>query len=276
MYRFLRFPGFKSKALTLSYDDGVKFDRRLMEILNEYGLKCTFNINSELFAEKEGEWRLTEKAAYELYANSGHEVAVHGARHLSLTEVSDTAALREVLTDREKLEKLFGRIITGMAYANGKCSEHIADLLAKCGIKYARTTVSTERFDIPQNWLLMPATCHHSNPRLNELTDKFLSDEKGPYFWSNPSRLFYLWGHSYEFNNADNWNVIEDFAKKTGKRDDVYYATNGEIYDYVKAYDSLISSADGSLIHNPTTIDVYIDYYGKDVMIGAGQTVSLK
>ena len=36
----------KMKAITLSFDDGVTQDRRLIEILDRYGLKCTFNLNS--------------------------------------------------------------------------------------------------------------------------------------------------------------------------------------------------------------------------------------
>ena len=36
------------KLLTLSYDDGVTQDIRLIELFNKYGLKATFNINSEL------------------------------------------------------------------------------------------------------------------------------------------------------------------------------------------------------------------------------------
>ena len=38
----------KNKALTFSYDDGVTQDKRLIEIFNKYGLKATFNLNSEL------------------------------------------------------------------------------------------------------------------------------------------------------------------------------------------------------------------------------------
>lgn len=38
----------KKKALTFSYDDAVSQDIRLIEIFNRYGLKCTFNMNSEL------------------------------------------------------------------------------------------------------------------------------------------------------------------------------------------------------------------------------------
>ena len=36
----------KSKVLTLSYDDGVVQDIRFIEILDKYGLKGTFNINT--------------------------------------------------------------------------------------------------------------------------------------------------------------------------------------------------------------------------------------
>ena len=38
----------KKKAITFSFDDGVKQDERLIAILNKYGLKATFNINSSL------------------------------------------------------------------------------------------------------------------------------------------------------------------------------------------------------------------------------------
>lgn len=43
-----------------------------------------------------------------------------------------------------------------------------------CGIKYARTTVSTGNFAVSHDRLRLPATCHHDDPRLFELADKFL------------------------------------------------------------------------------------------------------
>mgnify|MGYP000794294821 CR=1 FL=1 len=49
----MRFPGGKKKALTLSYDDGVEQDIRLIDIMKANGLKGTFNLNSGLYA-KEG------------------------------------------------------------------------------------------------------------------------------------------------------------------------------------------------------------------------------
>ena len=45
------FPGGKKKAFTLSYDDGITQDRRLIGILDRYRVKATFNLNSGLFGQ---------------------------------------------------------------------------------------------------------------------------------------------------------------------------------------------------------------------------------
>lgn len=275
-YTFLRFPEFKRKAVTLSYDDGVRTDIKLIKILDEYGLKCTFNLNSGLFAKNEGELRLTEKEAAELYANSGHEVAVHGFKHLSLTAVTEEAAARDVIKDRENLERIFGKIIKGMAYANGSFSENSVETLRKCGIEYARTCVSTHAFDLPKEWITLPATCHHNDPDLFRLADEFINREDSDYAWINSPMMFYLWGHSYEFRDNENWSVIEEFAKKVGKRKDIWYATNGEIYEYVQAFDRLKWSVDYKFVYNPTDKDIYVDMLGDKLVLKAGKTTVTK
>ena len=274
MYTFLRFPGFKRKAVTLSYDDGTPDDKRLLEIIDKYGLKCTFNINSELFSEAPGKgYRLTKDEVYDLLANSVHEVAVHGAKHLCLTEVDKAIATRDVLVDRENLEKMFGRLVQGMAYANGATNDDVVQILEDCGIHYARTTVSTEKFDVPTDWLRMPATCHHKNPRLMELAKEFVETDEHWYHWANRAMLFSLWGHSVEFEQAGSWNVLEEFCSYIGNREDIWYATNGEIYDYVQAYNRLEFSVDGNRIYNPTNTDVYLYYFSQNILVPKGQTV---
>ena len=275
-YAFLRFPGFRSKALTLSYDDGSMHDKRLIEILSANGLKGTFNINSGLFADKPGQWRMTAEESIALYTSTGNEVAVHGAKHLSLAEVDSAMAVNDVLADRIALEKLLGRPVKGMAYANGSFSDSVVDILKTCGILYSRTVVSTEKFDIPTDWLRLPATCHHANPRLMELVKQFIEQESGRYFWANTPRLFYLWGHSFEFAENNNWHIIEEFASYTGNRADVWYATNMEIYTYVKAYEALQFAADGSFVYNPGSMDVCISYMGREFLVSAGMLVSLQ
>ena len=58
-YRFLRYPGGKGKAVTLSYDDGCRDDIRLAKTLTAYGIRCTFNLNSGLFGKDDKDWHLT-------------------------------------------------------------------------------------------------------------------------------------------------------------------------------------------------------------------------
>ena len=273
-YLTMRFPNFKYKAVTLSYDDDVIYDKKLLEIIDEYGLKCTFNLNSGLFAEKSGGRMMTEDEAVALLKNSAHEVAIHGVKHISLAEADSAAQTADVLNDRINLERIFGKIVKGMAYAHGSFDDRTVETLKVCGIDYARTTVSTEKFNIPTDWLRLPATCHHNNARLPELIEQFLKDyEPMEYYTRKTPKLFYLWGHAYEFNDNNNWEIIENFAKKVGNRADVWYATNGEIYNYVKAFDGLIYSASGDIIKNPTATDVFLNYHGKEVKIGAGKTI---
>ncbi len=274
MYAFLRFPEFRRKAVTLSYDDGVLVDKKLMQIIDKYGLKCTFNINSEAF-KQEGQTglRMTREETYDAFMNCGHEVAVHGAKHLCLTDVDHAMATRDVIVDRENLEKMFGRVVKGMAYANGAYNDDVVQVLKDCGIKYARTTISTEKFDVPTDWFRMPTTCHHKNPRLMELAKEFVEQDEHWYHWANRAMLFYLWGHSYEFDECDNWNVLEEFASYVGNREDIWYATNGEIYDYVEAFKRLEFSADGSIIHNPSCKDVYLHYFKQNILVPKGESI---
>jgi peptidoglycan/xylan/chitin deacetylase (PgdA/CDA1 family) len=272
-YAFMCFPGYRELAFTLSYDDGVPADSRLVDMFNRYGLKATFNLNGGT-ANEVG--RLPIEEAKALYLPNGHEVAVHGAHHYSLGEIPDTMVMQEVFDNRRALENTFGVIVKGMAYANGSFDDRVVELLKDCGINYARTCVTTERFDIPSDWLRLPATCHHNNPRLMQLAETFLQGGNKRHFFYHKPFLFYVWGHSYEFDRDDNWDMMEDFCKFIGGREDIWYATNGEIYDYVKAYDSLIYSADGGLVKNPSCIDVYIKFLGKPYVVPAGKTVALE
>ena len=274
---YMKLKGGKSKVLTLSYDDGVVQDIRLVGIMDKYAIKGTFNINSGLYTNEEhqrekyyGRMKLSE--AKELYINSGHEVAVHAYNHPYLDKLKPVEVVNEIMDDRRAIEKEYGVIARGMAYPYGTYSDEVVDILSKCGICYSRTVKSTETFSFPENWLTLHPTCHHNNPRLMELAKNFAECE--------PKRvainqMFYLWGHSYEFDNNDNWNVIEEFCEYIGGRDDIWYATNIEVYDYIKAYEALIVSADGMRVQNPTSTDVWFALKDEIYRVHGGETICL-
>ncbi len=268
----MRYPGGKAKAVTLSYDDGITQDIKLMQIMKKHGIKGTFNINGGLFPDKDSDvGKMSAAQVKKLYSDSGNEVALHCYSHAHLEDLSYDMIRAEIMKDRLAIEKIFGTIVRGMAYPYGTFNDEVIRCAKSCGIIYSRTTISTESFSLPHEWLKFNPTCHHNNPNLFDLVKNFLSDKRSDY--SDPCTLFYLWGHSYEFDRDNNWDRIEKFADMIGGHDDIWYAANIEICEYVKAYRSLIFSADGMTVKNPTSVCVWVVNNEKLTEIKPGETV---
>lgn len=285
-YRFLAFPGGKQKAVTFSYDDGVNQDIRLSELFCKYGVKGTFNVNSGLFgAPGVNSSRLTAEEIKENIIDKGHEVAVHGVNHIASAAASPTLCLKDAFECRRVLEDTFDCIIRGMAYpdsgirmvANNNSYETVKNILTYSGIVYARSLQGdNDKFSLPEDFHAWVPTAHHDNPELFNWIDEFnsLKYDTGRSKLNAP-RLLYIWGHSYEFDTKNNWDRIEEILKRVSGKDDVWYATNIEIYDYVSAYNSLIFSADETKVYNPTATTVWITYDCKTVKVEPKETLKL-
>lgn len=268
------FKGGRQKALTLSYDDGIVQDKRLVNIFNKYGLKATFNLNSAMQSE-ENYWiiegrkieRINIDEIGEVY--KGHEVAVHTLTHPQLEQLSKEMIIKEIFQDRKNLERIFGYPVRGMAYPYGTYNDKVIQVMDTCGIEYSRTVNGHEGCHLPRNFLEWHPTCHHKNPKLMDIAKNFV--ENPPFGMS----LLYVWGHSYEFDVDDNWELAEEFCKTVSNNDSIWYATNIEIIDYLKALDNLKYSADCAIVYNPSAISLWISLDGKVVEIKAGETAKL-
>lgn len=221
------------KAVTFSYDDGVTQDRRLVEMFNKYGLKATFNINSSLLGNKNFLTRGGVQVCHDKISAAelaglydGHEVAAHTLTHPDLTKLPDEEIIRQVEDDRSALSEIVGYEVEGMAYPGGgvNFNRHVAELVEnETGIKYARTTVSNYGFDLQEDLFVFSPTIHHFDGRIRELAEEFIALKP------DKPQLFYIWGHSYEFDIEDTWSRFEDFCKLIGGRDDIFYATNSQV-----------------------------------------------
>ena len=217
------------KALTFSYDDGIEQDRRLVDIFNHYGMKATFNLNTgiqsnESCFEIDGIHiqRMEQEGLNQLY--KGHEIAVHGLRHTAPDSLAQEEYKQEFITDAENIERLYGKYPVGMAYAYGVFNDEVIKYLSDAGFKYGRTTGATHSFDMPKEPLKLESTCHHNDEMLFALAENFLEAEPA----ENEQLLFYIWGHSYEFDVNNNWERIEKLCKMLGGRDDIFYGTNSQ------------------------------------------------
>ncbi|MBR4910886.1 MAG: polysaccharide deacetylase family protein [Clostridia bacterium] len=266
---YMRFPGFKTRAVTLSYDDGKAFDREMVQILNKYGVKCTFNLNSNLLDRSN---YVTKAEINSLY--KGHEVAVHTFTHPHLQSITSGGVALQIIIDRELLESITGNIVKGMAYPFGLAHESIPDIAKTCGINYARVVSPSYDFSLPKDFLKWNPTCHHGDEKIYDLIEKFFEEDDLERPWRNTPKVFYIWGHSYEFEN--NFDRLEDLCKKLAGNDSVWYATNGEIFDYVNQYKRLDFSLKGGIVHNPTATDIYTLANCKNLLIPAGKTIIIE
>ena len=232
------FPEFRSKALTLSYDDGQIHDRRLVALFNHYQLKATFHLVSGLLDQEP--W-VSGREVGELYR--GHEISCHTLNHPLMNRIPRTEIMREIWTDRANLEKLANYPVQGMSYPCGECNETIAELCRNAGIIYSRTIVSSGKFSLPDDFLFWNPTCHHNQ------AEKYLEPFLNCHY---DMSLFYVWGHSHEFESDHNWDVIEKFCEKMSGKAEIWYATNIEICRYVQAVRNLVISCDGTLAYNPS------------------------
>ena len=287
-YRFLRFPGGKAKAVTFSYDDGCRHDIRFSQTITPRGIRCTFNINSGLFGKNDKDWHLTEEEIREHIVDADHEIAVHGRLHMAPGLSRPVDCIQDMLSCRLELEKTYDRIVRGMAYPdsgitnlqNGASYDNIRRYLQDLGIVYSRTLGGdNDSFRLPADWMAWMPTAHHRNPKLMEYARKFLADDpnkEGLYPANRYPRLFYLWGHSFEFHDHDEWDLLDRICDVLAGHEDVWYATNMEIYEYVHAYDSLIFSADGTKVYNPTLMTVWFHTDTKLYSVASGQTLDLE
>lgn len=223
----------KMKALSFSFDDGVLQDKRLIELLDKYELKCTFNLNSGFLGKKGslirqgvevGHTKIDAEQIRDVYKN--HEIAVHSFTHKNLTTLESAEIIEQVNIDQKILSALAGYEVYGMAYPCGGINndDRVADIIkANTNIKFCRTIASTHNFDKQTNLYRYNPTAHWQDTAVTNLAEHFLQ--------SNPSHLqiLYIWGHSYEMDRNNGWTEIEQLFKALSKRPDVFYGTNSEI-----------------------------------------------
>jgi len=269
------FPKGKFKVLTMSYDDGREPDKRLISLFNKHGIKGTFHLNSGLLKDAPKTpndiygLRIPKEDIKEIY--KGHEVSAHTATHPTIERSPIGQVVKEIIEDREKLEEIVGYTVRGLSYPNGSLSEQIKAMLPSVGIEYGRSIETSGNFNMPRDLLEWKATCRHADHNLLKYADNFAELSKKQYLY-----MFYVWGHSYEFPRDNNWDVIERFCEKLGNRDDIWYATNIEIVDYLKVWDNLQFSMKGDFVYNPSFQSVWLSVDGVIYEIPGGKQISFK
>ncbi len=232
------------KYVTLSFDDGITQDARLIEILNKYGIKCTFNISSGLYGKDSSASvsQATGKQVSHVRLNKeqvaagyydGHEVASHTLKHAVLKNMTDDAVIEDINADVANLTNTLGYAPKGLAYPNGDAyvsEENIVAIASGTNMCYGRMTGVTGTFALPAQFLKWKATANVTNmTNVMNLAKTFAETPIG-----EEDMLFYLWGHTYELDLMESWDEFEAFCAYISSYDDIVFVTNGEFYELFK------------------------------------------
>lgn len=259
---FAYYPGGVRRALTMSFDDGKLADIRLAELFKKYGIKATFHYNSANIGK---ESYVTADDVRKI--GEYHEVSCHGQTHAFLDKIPASFAVKEILEDKQALEDITGELVRGLSYPYGTYTNEVLTLLPMLGIEYSRTINNTNSCYLPDNFLEWNPTCHQSHD-IDKMWNKLMKFNKH-------IRLLYIWGHSYEFDRDNTWERMENFCKMAGNNEEVWYATNIEIKDYITAMRNLVFSADQKIVFNPSAQTVWFGVDGKVMSIKGGETIKL-
>lgn len=228
------FKGNKRKALTFSFDDGESYDKRLGAMLRQYGLKATFYLVTGRFGAEIPHFRYGAPTTVKLVKADelketyrGMEVASHTAEHIAVV-----GKMKETVRDSmDYLSSLWGNEVAGMAFPGGEYTEAHIKELETLGVLYARTTKCTYSFELPQRLLETHITCQYAAEEIDRLIKFFCEPDK-----DGELKIFHIMGHSYELTQQDhrwNWEAFEKICMTLSGRDDIWYATNGEIADFL-------------------------------------------
>ncbi len=301
--RFL-FPSFTEKAISFTIDDGnLVLDKKFIDVIKGSMIKGSFNL---VGSSRRGS--LTDEEYRAFY--SGFEVTNHCKLHPilitedELTRITDepfdlktanTALLYK--TDREgvyrrafasgwgiaatedayislidegkeELDAIFGKenvcafVWPYCEQPSDKIKQHLRD------VGYASVRKTGEvGFELPPDRMRWSYNAYHK-----DLLERAAEFESLP---DDGSLKFFCFGvHSHDFENNNCWNVLVEFAEKYGnRREDFWYATVREIFEYEDAVKAATVSAER--ITNNSSVPIYFELDGKYILLSAGESLDI-
>lgn len=197
------------KIFLLSFDDGTVWDSRFVELLNQYGMKATFNLNSGL---EDFVWYYEDKfpirrqrLADTVAQYRGHEIASHSLHHHWLNTLTPPQLSREVGDDCAALKALFVLEDIGFGVPFTACGDREIRLIRKY-VRYIRLSELSDSFAPPADPYHIPIHALYNQPDVRQRIAQFAESDL-------PVSLFVLAGHSYEFEMLDQWDYMEDLLR---------------------------------------------------------------
>lgn len=196
------------KLFLLSFDDGTVHDKRFVDLLNRYGIPCTFNLNSGLedfVWEFEGKNVVRQRLVDTVEQYRGHEIASHSLHHHQLDTLYPPQLRREVEEDCAALKAIFGVQELGFGVPFTVCGEREIRIIRRF-VRYIRLSEYASSFALPEDPYHIPIHGLYNDPDIRERIEAFADNRL-------PVSLFVMAGHSYELEFLDHWTYMEELLQ---------------------------------------------------------------
>lgn len=266
------YPGGKAKAFNITYDDGVTQDVRFVALLNRYGLKGTFNLNSQLAREgfvwtHENGMQVKRLPLDKAMINyRGHEIGSHTLVHPSLGDLPDAEIKRQMRSDKADLEATFGVEVKGFAVPFSYFGENCERIARQSGFEYARISEFSLSYKPCAEYFRWKTGVYHIMPELVPFVDGFFETDE-------ELAVCQIVGHSYDLDALHLWDIMEDICRKVSKSTDVWSCTNLELVRYLKAMEQAEITGDALINHSETELWFLVG--GKTVKLAPGEAITL-
>lgn len=199
----------RKKIFLLSFDDGTVWDGQLVALLNKYGIKGTFNLNSGL---EDFVWYYEDRfpVRRQILAQigdqyAGHEIASHSLHHHRLDSLTPPQLRREVEEDVNRLKAVFGLKEIGFGVPFTFCNHREVKIIKKL-VRYIRLSEFLDSFALPEDEYHIPIHGLYNDPDILEKLQRFAENDL-------PVSLFVMAGHSYELEALGHWEYMEELLK---------------------------------------------------------------
>ena len=302
------YPGGARRAISFTIDDGnVPMDRKFIEILKPHGILGTFNLCSDHLSHLTPEEYVEFYRGYEIanhckahpsflreewirpvsnenfdpqnadvnkmYPHEKYEgvYRYHFERGWRLVAERE-AYIRLVKECTPELEQVFGEgSVKSFVWPNGDQKDGILqrelESLGFYGIRKTGRVADTTAFALPADRNAWSYNADTTN--LLECARKFEAEE------DDGTLKFFSFGvHSVDFERDNKWEELKEFAKEFGnRRDDFYYASIGDIFDYENRVKKC--TVENGVLYNGSDREVYYLQGGEVIILGAGQRKKL-
>lgn len=202
-----------------SWDDGDKLDLKLTELLVKYNLTGIFYLpwlldkSHNLSRVKEF---LTKKDCLEIAKTQ--EIGSHTVSHQFLTRILLEQAEQEIKESRKLWQEFTGQKIASFCYPRGYANEQIIKFVEEAGYTSARNTKIGNLKESPNPF--WTDTTVHVGINRQEYNGQNWKDYA--FLMLNKCRetdgIYHLFGHSWEIEQNNAWNDLEDLFKEINGR----------------------------------------------------------